>query len=103
MFDLFTLSARDAAMLGSGAIAIATSLVGVAVVHKVKPALVAWLAKEKPTILALEDKMRSAFGMASRAIADVEAKAKAGDAAIIARIVALEVTVFGKSKTIDKP
>lgn len=121
MFDLLTLSPRDAAMLGSGAIAIASALVGVAVAHKIKPAVSAWLVKEKPTVLALEDKMRSAFGMASRAIADVEAKAKVGDdtvrkelaifvgslhddnAAIVARVEALEALVFGAQGKTNKP
>lgn len=111
MFDLLTMTARDAAMLGGGAIAVAAGLAAVGVVHKVSPAVSTWLAKEKTTILAVEDKMKSGFGFASRAITNVADKAKADAvalharvdgvnddvAATIARLEKLEAAVFGKA------
>jgi hypothetical protein len=114
MFDLVTLSARDAAMLAIGAVAVASGIAAIGIVHKVAPAVGAWMAKERVSWLALEDKMRGAFGLASTAIANVDAAAKAGDAevksyvdsyalslssdtrAATARIAALETAVFGK-------
>lgn len=116
MFDLLSLSGHDLAMISTGGVTVAAGLVVVGLVSKAAPPVKAWLTKEKTTLLALEDKMKSGFGFAGRAIGKLQDEARAGDAklradfdavsnvlhgdaqAAIARIEQLEIAVFGTVK-----
>lgn len=75
MTGWFDISLQDVTF-AAGGFAVGSGLfVGASLVHAASPKVAAWFAKEKTTLLALEDKMKTGFGAITRALSTADSRA----------------------------